>query len=86
MNYQDKWLRLVAYPVLAFIIRHFGDMTPWGQLLKQPLYYADLVWDLLIVFTSWESNRRLIMPMVCIFSLYESLRLSCELRISYKPN
>jgi hypothetical protein len=61
MNYQDKWLRLVAYPVLAFIIRHFGDMTPWGQLLKQPLYYADLVWDLLIVFTSWESNRRLIM-------------------------
>jgi hypothetical protein len=60
MTYQDKWLRLIAYPVLAFVIRHFGDMTPWGQLLKQPLYYADLLWDLLIVAASWEANRRLI--------------------------
>jgi hypothetical protein len=60
MIYQDKWLRLIAYPVLAFVIRHFGDMTPWGQLLKQPLYYADLIWDLLIVAASWEANRRLI--------------------------
>ncbi|MCU0399262.1 MAG: LytTR family transcriptional regulator DNA-binding domain-containing protein [Cyclobacteriaceae bacterium] len=60
MKYQDKWLRLVTYPVLAFVIRHFGDMTPWGQLLKQPLYYADLLWDMLIVIASWEANRRLI--------------------------
>lgn len=60
MHYPDKWLRLIAYPVLAFVIRHFGDMTPWGQLLKQPLYYADLFWDMLIVTASWEANRRLI--------------------------
>lgn len=60
VHYPDKWLRLIAYPTLAFVIRHFGDMTPWGQLLKQPLYYADLFWDLVIVMTSWEANRRLI--------------------------
>lgn len=60
VHYHDKWLRLIAYPTLAIVIRHFGDMTPWGQLLKQPLYYADLFWDLMIVLVSWEANRRLI--------------------------
>lgn len=60
-RYPDRWLRLVAYPTLAFVIRHFGDMTPWGQLLKQPLYYADLLWDMLIVAASWEANRALIL-------------------------
>lgn len=59
-TYTDKWLRIVAYPVLAFVIRHFGDMAPLGDLLKRPLYYADLVWDLLIVMCSWEANRALI--------------------------
>lgn len=58
--YQDKWLRIVAYPLLALVIRHFGDMTPWGELLKRPLYYGDLLWDLIIVMVSWETNRKLI--------------------------
>jgi hypothetical protein len=35
-------------------------MAPLGQLLKTPLYYADLGWDILIVAGSWEANRRLI--------------------------
>jgi hypothetical protein len=60
-GYPDKWLRLVSYPVLAVVIRHFGDMAPLGDLLKNPLYYADLVWDLLIVAASWEANRALIL-------------------------
>jgi hypothetical protein len=59
-TYADKWLRIVAYPVLATVIRHFGDMAPLGDLLKRPLYYADLLWNLLIVVCSWEANRALI--------------------------
>ncbi len=58
--YEDKWLRIVAYPILAFVIRHFGDMTTVGNLLKQPLYYGDLLWELLIVTCGWEANRALI--------------------------
>jgi hypothetical protein len=60
MKYPDTWLRLIAYPLLALVIRLFGDMTPLGQLLKQGLFYADVFWDLMIVTASWEANRRLI--------------------------
>jgi hypothetical protein len=60
MQYPDKWLRLIAYPLLAILIRLFGDMTPLGQLLKQGLFYADVFWDMMIVVASWEANRRLI--------------------------
>ncbi len=61
MTYPDKWLRLVAYPLLGIVIRLFGDMTPLGQLLKQGLFYADVLWDIVIVAASWEANRKLIL-------------------------
>lgn len=60
MTYNDKWIRIIAYPLLGLIIRLFGDMAPLGDLLKRPLFYADVLWDILIVTLSWEANRRLI--------------------------
>lgn len=58
--YQDKWLRIIGYPVLGFIVRHFGEYESVGSLMKQPLYYGDLAWNTLLVALSWEANRRLI--------------------------
>ncbi len=60
IQYQDKWLRIIGYPLLGFILRHFGEYESIGSLMKQPLYYGDLVWNTLIVALSWEANRRLI--------------------------
>lgn len=60
IQYQDKWLRIIGYPLLGFILRHFGEYESIGTLMKQPLYYGDLVWNTLIVALSWEANRRLI--------------------------
>ena len=61
IKYHDKWLRLIAYPVLGVVIRLFGDMAPLGHLLKRPLFYADVLWDILIVAVTWEANRKLIL-------------------------
>ena len=60
VHYNDKLLRLVGYPVIGFIIRHFGEMGAIGQLLKTPLYYFDILFDTVIVAIVWESNRKLI--------------------------
>lgn len=60
IHYQDKWLRIIGYPLLGFILRHFGEYESIGLLMKQPLYYGDLIWNTLIVALSWEANRRLI--------------------------
>ncbi|MCU0368657.1 MAG: LytTR family transcriptional regulator DNA-binding domain-containing protein [Cyclobacteriaceae bacterium] len=61
IQYHDKWLRLIGYPLLGFIIRHFGEYESIGSLMKKPLYYGDLVWNTLLVALSWEANRRLIL-------------------------
>lgn len=60
IQYQDKWLRIIGYPLLGFILRHFGEYESIGSLMKQPLYYGDLIWNTLIVALSWEANRKLI--------------------------
>lgn len=60
IQYHDKWLRIIGYPLLGFILRHFGEYESIGSLMKQPLYYGDLLWNTLIVALSWEANRRLI--------------------------
>jgi len=60
IQYNDKWLRIIGYPLLGFILRHFGEYESIGSLMKQPLYYGDLLWNTLIVTLSWEANRRLI--------------------------
>ncbi len=60
MTYHDKWIRIICYPLLGIVIRLFGDMAPLGDLLKRPLFYADVLWDILIVAASWEANRSLI--------------------------
>jgi hypothetical protein len=60
IQYQDKWLRVIGYPLLGFIVRHFGENEPIGSLMKQPLYYADLLWNTLMVALSWEANKWLI--------------------------
>jgi hypothetical protein len=60
VTYPDKWLRIIAYPFLGFVIRHFGEYASIGSLMKTPLYYGDLFWDTLIVATCWEANRSLI--------------------------
>jgi hypothetical protein len=60
IQYHDKWLRIIGYPLLGFIVRHFGEYESIGTLMKQPLYYGDLAWNTLLVGLSWEANRRLI--------------------------
>ncbi len=60
IHYHDKWLRLIGYPLLGFIVRHFGEYESIGSLMKKPLYYGDLAWNTLLVALSWEANRRLI--------------------------
>lgn len=60
IQYQDKWLRIIGYPLLGFVLRHFGEYESIGSLMMQPLYYGDLLWNTLIVALSWEANRRLI--------------------------
>lgn len=60
IHYQDKWIRIISYPLLGFVLRHFGEYESIGSLMKQPLYYGDLLWNTLIVALSWETNRRLI--------------------------
>ncbi len=60
IHYNDKWLRIIGYPLLGFILRHFGEYEPIGSLMKQPLYYGDLIWNTLMVSLSWEANRKLI--------------------------
>lgn len=61
VRYHDKWLRLIGYPLLGFIIRHFGEYESIGVLMKTWLYYGDLVWNTLIVAMCWEANRWLIL-------------------------
>jgi two-component system LytT family response regulator len=61
ITYPDKWLRLISYPLLGFVIRHFGEYESIGSLMKKPLYYGDLAWNTLLVALSWEANRRLIL-------------------------
>lgn len=61
IQYQDKWLRIIGYPLLGFILRHFGEYESIGTLMKQSLYYGDLIWNTLIVALSWEANRRIIL-------------------------
>lgn len=60
IGYNDKWLRIVGYPFMGFVIRHFGEYESIGTLMKQPLYYGDLAWNTLLVALTWEANRRLI--------------------------
>jgi hypothetical protein len=61
IRYNDKWLRIIGYPLLGFIVRHFGEYESIGSLMKKPLYYGDLAWNTLLVALSWEANRRLIL-------------------------
>jgi two-component system LytT family response regulator len=61
ITYPDKWLRLISYPLLGFVVRHFGEYESIGSLMKKPLYYGDLAWNTLLVALSWEANRRLIL-------------------------
>lgn len=60
IEYNDRWLRIICYPLLGFIIRHFGEYESIGSLMKKPIYYGDLAWNTLLVAVSWEANRRLI--------------------------
>ncbi len=60
VEYRDKWLRIISYPLLGFIVRHFGEYESIGTLMMQPLYYGDLLWNTLLVACSWEANRKLI--------------------------
>src|SRR5690606_33318988 len=61
ISYNDKWLRIIGYPLLGFVTRHFGEYESIGTLMKQSLYYGDLAWNTLMVMLSWEANRRLIL-------------------------
>lgn len=60
ITYNDKWLRIIGYPFLGFVVRHFGEYESIGTLMKQPVYYGDLVWNTLLVGLSWEANRKII--------------------------
>jgi hypothetical protein len=61
VTYHDKWLRIISYPLLGFVLRHFGEYESIGALMKTGLYYADLAWNTLLVAATWEANRKLIL-------------------------
>ncbi len=79
--YNDKWLRIISYPCLGIFIRHFGEMGTMGELLKTPLYYFDIFFDMLIVVFCWEANRKLIQYLDQEYS-WETRRTS---RIALQP-
>ncbi|GAA4462748.1 hypothetical protein GCM10023189_39830 [Nibrella saemangeumensis] len=60
IQYPDRWLRLVGVPVWGLIFRHIGEPAPLIDLLRNPVYYADLAVCILGMFLVWELNRWLI--------------------------
>lgn len=58
--YHDKWLRVIAYPLLAFYICQFGNVDPLYEQLKTSIYYMNVGWNLVIVSIVWETNRFII--------------------------
>lgn len=59
-NYRDRLLRLIAVPLLGIMYRHIGEPSPLIQLLRDPIYYADLLVCMASVWISWELTKWLI--------------------------
>lgn len=57
ISYPDRNLRLIAIPLWGFLYRNIGEVTSFGQLLKDPQYYLDLGVAILVTFVIWELNR-----------------------------
>ncbi|GAB3175567.1 LytR/AlgR family response regulator transcription factor [Telluribacter humicola] len=60
MHYPDKWPRLIGIPVWAFFFRLIGDISPVGDLLKNPQFYQDILVITGVTGLLWEGNRFLI--------------------------
>ncbi len=59
-NYRDRLLRLIVVPLLGIMYRHIGEPSPLIQLLRDPIYYADLLVCMASVWISWELTKWLI--------------------------
>ncbi|WP_266367248.1 LytR/AlgR family response regulator transcription factor [Tellurirhabdus rosea] len=60
MIYPDKWPRLIGIPVWAFFFRFIGEVSPLGDLLKNPRFYQDVLVVMGVTGLIWEMNRFLI--------------------------
>lgn len=59
-HYPDIWLRIIAIPLIAFIIRDFALTMPFAELITSSNFYLELSWSLLMVLALWETNRAII--------------------------
>jgi len=39
----DRWMFIVIYPIMAFLVVHIGNDNPFRQLVHIPSYYTDLM-------------------------------------------
>lgn len=52
--YPDRLLRLIAIPLLGIMYRHIGEPAPLITLLRNPIYYTDLLVSIIGIWVIWE--------------------------------
>lgn len=58
--YHDRLLRLILVPILGILYRHIGEPTTLINLLRDPIYYVDLLVSILGIWISWELTKWII--------------------------
>lgn len=58
--YHDRLLRLILVPLLGVMYRHIGEPSPLIGLLRDPVYYVDLLICIVSIWTVWELSKRII--------------------------
>lgn len=58
--YHDRLLRLIAVPILGMLYRHIGEPSPLIGLLRDPVYYLDLLVSMLAIWLIWELTKIII--------------------------
>lgn len=58
--YHDRLLRLIMVPLLGIMYRHIGEPSPLIGLLRDPIYYADVLVCIVSIWIVWELSKRII--------------------------
>jgi len=58
--YNDRLLRLISIPLLGFIFRHICEPSSLIHLLRDPIYYIDLLIAILSIWGIWELSKFII--------------------------
>lgn len=53
-TYHDRLLRGIGVPILGLMYRHIGEPSPLIHLLRDPVYYVDLVVCIATVWAVWQ--------------------------------